>query len=144
MQLIVVFFNALVCERYHMKYKYTKKNAPFATHKFNSHDDTTKDGGANQSSSLIVFIFSSFCVIDLVSAEFRALANDLEHLILCDIPRPGFSGYHTRFQEVSGYLRKYQDMTYLSTSIFKNSSLIFCSASPPPLVELYNDIRPKY
>ena len=140
MQLIVVFFNALVCERYHMKYKYTKKNAPFATHKFNSHDDTTKDGGANQSSSLIVFIFSSFCVIDLVSAEFRALANDLEHLILCDIPRPGFSGY----QEVSGYLRKYQDMTYLSTSIFKNSSLIFCSASPPPLVELYNDIRPKY
>ena len=106
--------------------------------------DVKKDGGANQSSSLIVFIFLSFCVIDLVSAEFRALANDLEHLILCDIPRPGFSGYHTRFQEVSGYLRKYQDMTYLSTSIFKNSSLIFCSASPPPLVELYNDIRPKY
>ena len=30
-------------------------NAPFATDKFNSQDNTTKDGGANQSSSLSSF-----------------------------------------------------------------------------------------
>ena len=55
--------------------------------------------------------FSSFCVIDLVSAEFRALANDLEHLVLCDVPRPGFSGYHRRSQDISGNIRISQQVS---------------------------------